>query len=38
MKLLKSYLETSIKTSKKNNMRVRVIGDITVLSKEFQER
>ncbi|CUH92431.1 isoprenyl transferase [Herbinix luporum] len=38
MKLLKSYLETSIKTSKKNNMRVRIIGDITVLSKEFQEK
>lgn len=31
MKLLQSYLGTSIKTSMKNNMRVRVIGDISKL-------
>jgi undecaprenyl diphosphate synthase len=32
MRLLGSYLETSIKTSAKNNMRVRILGDTTVLS------
>lgn len=37
MKLLKDYLKQSIKESKKNNMRVRIIGDISVLSKEMQE-
>jgi undecaprenyl diphosphate synthase len=31
MKLLQSYLGTSIKTSMKNNMKVRVIGDISRL-------
>jgi undecaprenyl diphosphate synthase len=35
MKLLSSYLATSIKTSKKNNMRVRVIGDISVLPEDM---
>jgi undecaprenyl diphosphate synthase len=35
MKLLKSYLETSIKTSTKNNMRVRIIGDKSKLKDEF---
>ncbi len=32
MKLLGNYLETSIKTSAKNNMKVRIIGDTSVLS------
>ena len=32
MKLLGNYLETSIKTSSKNNMRVRILGDTSVLS------
>lgn len=32
MKLLNTYLETSIKTSTKNNMRVRVIGDKSILN------
>jgi undecaprenyl diphosphate synthase len=32
MKLLKTYLDTSIKTSTKNNMRVRVIGDKSALT------
>jgi len=32
MKLLGTYLETSIKTSTKNNMRVRVIGDKSKLT------
>jgi len=36
MKLLKSYLKDCIQTSKKNNMRVRVIGDITVLEESMQ--
>ncbi len=36
MKLLQTYLETSIKTSAKNNMRVRIIGDISGLSGDIQ--
>jgi len=36
MKLLKNYLETSISTSKNNNMRVRIIGDITGLAQDIQ--
>ncbi len=32
MKLLGKYLETSIKTSSKNNMRVRILGDTSVLT------
>lgn len=38
MKLLKNYLETSINTSKKNNMRVRILGDISGLSEDIQVR
>ena len=38
MKLLEGYLETCIKTADKNNMRVRVIGEITRLSNAFQQR
>lgn len=38
MKLLYSYLKDCIKTSKKNNMQVRVIGDITRLAEDLQER
>lgn len=38
MKLLESYLKTCIKTADKNNMRVRVIGEITRLSDAFQQR
>lgn len=37
MKLLTDYLNKSITESKKNNMRVRVIGDISILSKKMQE-
>ena len=37
MKLLRSYLKTSIKTSQKNNMKVRVLGDKTKLSQDIQE-
>lgn len=38
MNLLKSYLKTCIKTAKKNNMRIRVIGDKTRLSEDFQKK
>ena len=38
MKLLHSYLRDCPKTSKKNNMQVRVIGDISKLDKDLQER
>ena len=37
MKLLQTYLETSVKTSTKNNMRVRVIGDKSKLSEEINK-
>lgn len=37
MKLLHSYLETSIKTSTKNNMKVRVIGDVTKLPEDMRQ-
>ncbi len=37
MKLLKSYLETSIKTSKKNNMKVHIIGDTSILTESIQK-
>lgn len=37
MKLLDSYLKNCQKTAKKNNMRVRVIGDIQKLDENFQK-
>ncbi|MDD3172919.1 MAG: isoprenyl transferase [Herbinix sp.] len=37
MKLLQTYLETSIKTSAKNNMCVRVIGDKSILNDEIKK-
>lgn len=37
MTLLESYLKNCRKTAKKNNMRVRVIGDIRRLDTKFQE-
>lgn len=37
MKLLQTYLDTSIKTSAKNNMRVRVIGDKSVLNADIRK-
>ncbi len=37
MKLLQSYLETSVKTSTKNNMRVRIIGDTSKLPDGLQK-
>ena len=36
MKLLESYLKNCIRTADKNNMRVRVIGDISKLSEKFR--
>ena len=36
MKLLESYLKNCIRTAEKNNMRVRVIGEIHRLSEKFQ--
>lgn len=38
MVLLENYLKNCFKTAKRNNMRIRVIGDITRLSAEMQER
>lgn len=38
MKLLDSYMKNCLKTAKKNNMRVRVIGDKSGLAKETQEK
>ena len=38
MKLLKSYLSDCLATSKKNNMQVRVIGDISRLDEDLQKR
>jgi undecaprenyl diphosphate synthase len=38
MKLLESYLKNCIRTAEKNNMRVRVIGEMARLSEKFQER
>ena len=38
MRLLESYLKNCIKTANKNNMRVRVIGEISRLSENFQEK
>lgn len=38
MKLLYSYLKDCLKTSKKNNMQVRVIGDVTGLAQDIQEQ
>lgn len=38
MKLLDKYLKDCIERSRKNNMRVRVIGDISRLSEKLQKR
>ena len=37
MKLLDNYLKTCLKTAKKNNMHIRVIGEIERLEPDFQE-
>jgi undecaprenyl diphosphate synthase len=36
MKLLRSYMKDCIKTSTKNNMKVRIIGDISKLSEDIR--
>ena len=36
MKLFRSYTRTCIKTARKNNMRVRVLGDPTALAEDLQ--
>ncbi len=38
MSIFRKYLKTSIKTAKKNNMRVRVIGDVTAFDEDIQNR
>ncbi len=37
MKLLRKYMKDSIARSNKNNMRVRVIGDVSALEEDLQE-
>jgi len=36
MKLLRNYMKSSIKKAQKNNMKIRVIGDISILSEDLQ--
>lgn len=38
MKLLRDYLKTCIKRANKNNMRVRIIGDVTGLTDDLREK
>ena len=38
MSLLENYLKTCMKTAKKNNIRVRILGDITRLQESFQKQ
>lgn len=38
MKLLRNYMKTCLKTAEKNNMKVRVIGDITGLDADIRKR
>ena len=38
MTLLRNYMKTCLKTAKKNNMRIRVIGDIAPLEEDIQSR
>lgn len=38
MKLLEGYLKNCIKTADTNNMRVRIIGDISRLEEKFQKK
>lgn len=37
MKLLRSYLKDCIKISTKNNMKIRIIGDVSKLDDDFKE-
>lgn len=38
MKLLRSYMKTCLKTAAKNNMKIRVIGDVRPLDDEIKKR
>lgn len=38
MKLLRDYLKNCIKRANKNNMKVRVIGDVSGLSQDLQDK
>lgn len=38
MKLLRNYMKTCLKTAKKNNMRVRVLGDMAGLDDDIRAR
>lgn len=38
MKLLRNYMKTCLKTAAKNDMKIRVIGDITRLDEDIQSR
>ena len=38
MKLLRNYMKTCLNTAKKNRMKVRVIGDISRLDEDLQDR
>lgn len=38
MSLLRNYMKTCLKTAAKNNMKVRVIGDITRLDQDIRDR
>ena len=37
MKLLRNYMKSSIKKAKKNNMKIRIIGDLSALEEDLQE-
>ncbi len=38
MKLLRNYMKTCLKTAEKNDMKIRVIGDITALDEDIKGR
>ena len=38
MRLLRSYMKTCLKTAEKNDMKIRVIGDITKLDEDIRSR
>jgi len=38
MKLLRNYMKTCLKTAEKNNMKIKVIGDISILDQDIRER
>jgi undecaprenyl diphosphate synthase len=37
MRLLRNYMKSSIKKAKSNNMKIRVIGDLSLLEQDLQE-